>query len=326
LATSRKKFEALQHEDGPLKVRPHKELLKDYEEESRSTHSGYGEEPLTEEESDEPMQAAPVADAEPHRADSAKPVVEDDNYFYLLKPAADEQMEQEAGLAGNDGQGQLSEEESKEDQPSLAQAAVDEVERASVLAEVPQPATIDEEVPIVIELGPSLAEPLAAPEVSDEDTDDDPGSGDVKSHLAKRRKRLEAQLFAGRRKRKAKDGWPKAPELKVEAMPTAKREMHAKREAGIVKREPGPRVASPSTLVPEGGCRLTDEGDAAESCDSGLLKRRRGGDRSQPEDEASESPGRGRTLRGLPRTDLLRLAGHLERRYMSSWADSVLVA
>ncbi|CAJ1398299.1 unnamed protein product [Effrenium voratum] len=280
LAISRKKFEALQHEDGPLKVRPHKELLKDYEEESRSTHSGYGEEPLTEEESDEPMQAAPVADAEPHRADSAKPVVEDDNYFDLLKPAADEQMEQEAGLAGNDGQGQLSEEESKEDQPSLAQAAVDEV---------PQPATIDEEVPIVIELGPSLAEPLAAPEVSDEDTDDDPGSGDVKSHLAKRRKRLEAQLFAGRRKRKAKDGWPKAPELKVEAMPTAKREMHAKREAGIVKREPGPRVASPSTLVPEGGCRLTDEGDAAESCDSGLLKRRRGGP-STPF----------RTLRALP--------------------------
>ena len=55
-----------------------------------------------------------------------------------------------------------------------------------MLAEVPQPATIDEEahrskdlktqcdlfsckVPIVIELGPSLAEPLAAPEVSDEE-------------------------------------------------------------------------------------------------------------------------------------------------------------
>ena len=58
-----------------------------------------------------------MADAEPHRADSAKPVVEayvqgnaiwtygfywqpchvacqDDNYFDLLKPAADEQMEQ----------------------------------------------------------------------------------------------------------------------------------------------------------------------------------------------------------------------------------------
>eukprot|EP00435_Cladocopium_sp_Y103_P075018 s94_g53.t1 len=154
----------------------------------------------------------------------------------------------------------------------------------------------------VAELSP-LAEPLEEP-LEEEDSELEAEEvGDVKMHLARRRKRLEAQLFATGRRRSKADGWPKQ-EMKAEPMPLKKE----KREATFVKRE-------------------LDRGTSADGQQSSparsLLKRRRRGP-GEEDGICEESPAKqGRVMRGLPRTDLLRMAGNLERRYLCS--DSLAV-
>ncbi|CAL1132565.1 unnamed protein product, partial [Cladocopium goreaui] len=155
----------------------------------------------------------------------------------------------------------------------------------------------------VAELSP-LAEPLEEP-LEEEDSELEAEEvGDVKMHLARRRKRLEAQLFATGRRRSKADGWPKQ-EMKAEPMPLKKE----KREATFVKRE-------------------LDRGTSADGQQSSparsLLKRRRRGPGEEDGICESESPAKqGRVMRGLPRSDLLRMAGNLERRYLCS--DSLAV-
>jgi len=139
-----------------------------------------------------------------------------------------------------------------------------------------------------------LGEPLEGP-LDEEESEEPYEVGDMKEQLARRRKRLESQLFATGKRRKKADGWPKQ---EVKAEPKMKKEIQ--REAAAVKRELGqgtPRMvgASPGSL----------------------LKRRRRGPNDQDEPCEAESPMKqGRVLRGLPRTDLLQMAGHLERRYL----------
>jgi len=155
----------------------------------------------------------------------------------------------------------------------------------------------------VAELSP-LAEPLEEP-LEEEDSELEAEEvGDVKMHLARRRKRLEAQLFATGRCRSKADGWPKQ-EMKAEPMPLKME----KREATFVKRE-------------------LDRGTSADGQQSSparsLLKRRRRGPGEEDGICESESPAKqGRVMRGLPRSDLLRMAGNLERRYLCS--DSLAV-
>jgi len=73
------------------------------------------------------------------------------------------------------------------------------------------------------------------------------------------------------------------------------------REAAAVKRELGQGTAPRMVGASPGS----------------LLKRRRRGPNDQDEHCEAESPMKqGRVLRGLPRTDLLQMAGHLERRYL----------
>eukprot|EP00913_Durusdinium_trenchii_P008046 g7545.t1 len=116
--------------------------------------------------------------------------------------------------------------------------------------------------------------------------------GDVRSHLAKRRKRLESQLFGGRRRKRAADGWPKQ-ELKEEI--SLKKEIRTKQEVAFVKRELGQGRGAPecSTSTKQAVCR--------------------GPILAGPEHPLK----RGRHMNGLPQSELLRMAGHLERRYLS---------
>eukprot|EP00930_Biecheleria_cincta_P046657 TRINITY_DN32203_c0_g1_i1.p1 TRINITY_DN32203_c0_g1~~TRINITY_DN32203_c0_g1_i1.p1 ORF type:complete len:650 (+),score=120.77 TRINITY_DN32203_c0_g1_i1:173-2122(+) len=177
-------------------------------------------------------------------------------------------------------------------QPERRSTALDVLQSLQVLSDI-------EECP----LGPALEEPL---QVSD-DEEGRPGrgsaNGDFQSHLAQRRKQLHSQLFAKRRRQTVRGSWPQgswpqsAPEaVKAEPLLSAKREHCIKRELG----------ASPAAASPEA---------------SFFLKRRRRGcaPLAEDDDEGDKPPlqaeGR-RSLHGLPREDLLQLAGQLERRFL----------
>ncbi|CAE7320649.1 unnamed protein product [Symbiodinium pilosum] len=166
-------------------------------------------------------------------------------------------------------------------------------------------------------LGPALADPQQLEE--EEDSEEAEGAGlDIKVDLAKRRKRLEAQLFAVPRRRRKNDFWPSALETdKAEASQPIKCELPIKSEEALPKAVKRELVATSSN--PSG---------ADDAPSSALLKRRRRGDARSEEGadngEASEDTrepySTGRTLRGLPHDDLLRLAGQLEHRYLGSVA------
>lgn len=157
-------------------------------------------------------------------------------------------------------------------------------------------------------LGPALEEPL---QVSD-DEEARPSRGvaseDLQSQLAIRRKQLHSQLFAKRRRQTVRGRWPQGswpqppPEvMKAEPLLSAKREL-------CIKRELGTSLASPTAASPEA---------------AGLLKRRRQGHAPSAEEDEEEVDSKPslqaeglRSLHGLPREDLLQLAGQLERRFL----------
>eukprot|EP00434_Breviolum_minutum_P046323 symbB.v1.2.041821.t1/scaffold8693.1/size5334/1 len=102
--------------------------------------------------------------------------------------------------------------------------------------------------PAILDVDP-LGEPLEGP-LDEEESEEPCEVGDMKEQLARRRKRLESQLFATGKRRKKADGWPKQ---EVKAEPKMKKEIQ--REAAAVKRELGqgtaPRMvgASPGSLL-----------------------------------------------------------------------------
>lgn len=184
-----------------------------------------------------------------------------------------------------------------EGQPKRRSTALDVLQSLQVLSDT-------EECP----LGPALAEPL---QVSD-DEEARPCHGttseDLQSHLAIRRKQLHSKLFAKRRRQTVRGSWPQGswpqppPEvMKAEPLLSAKREPRIKRELST-------SLASPTVASPEA---------------AGLLKRRRQGRAPLAEEDEEEVDGKPslqaeglRSMHGLPREDLLQLAGQLERRFL----------
>eukprot|EP00438_Fugacium_kawagutii_P017355 Skav201535 [mRNA] locus=scaffold1616:86162:91948:+ [translate_table: standard] len=171
------------------------------------------------------------------------------------------------------------------------------------------------EAPLLVDELTPLAEPLEEPLEEDSDLETPDRDVNVKAHLARRRKHLEAQLFATGRRRSKADG--RSKHVKAEPVPL-KKEM--KREAA--------ELAFARSELSQGAFADGQEPEASTlfggSPGKSLLKRRRKG---QAEDDGrceSESPAkRGRVMSGLPRTDLLRMAGSLERRYLCSGSLAV---
>eukprot|EP00441_Pelagodinium_beii_P002382 CAMPEP_0197680550 /NCGR_PEP_ID=MMETSP1338-20131121/93502_1 /TAXON_ID=43686 ORGANISM="Pelagodinium beii, Strain RCC1491" /NCGR_SAMPLE_ID=MMETSP1338 /ASSEMBLY_ACC=CAM_ASM_000754 /LENGTH=512 /DNA_ID=CAMNT_0043261751 /DNA_START=39 /DNA_END=1574 /DNA_ORIENTATION=- len=194
-------------------------------------------------------------------------------------------------------------------------------------------------------LGPALEEPLRLAE-DDEGQVQGHDEEDLRAELAKRRRQLQEKLFSsggGKRKRPKswEDRWLQPPAGFVKAEPRAKRELFSvavKQEPRLAVPEPAPAApepapsptamaASPSPQVPE--VAAADPGLAAnvqmermqdQTPKTGLLKRRRRGAGHQEESQELSAtmggsslltPG-SRTLKGLPRADLLRMAGQLE--------------
>ncbi|CAE7454696.1 unnamed protein product [Symbiodinium natans] len=210
------------------------------------------------------------------------------------------------------------------EQVSSADAEQSGTEEDQAIADLPEDAQVEV-------LGPTLADPE---QFDDEDSVEAEGVPleNVKAHLAKRRKRLEAQLFAvpGRRRRKVADSWPKGSETTADR----KEGKDLKQEVPIKHEE-----ARPPAVKRELSGFPSERGE--EDAHSTLLKRRRQGDAkrevgddgSEGRSEASDVVGPagaagGRMMRGLPHADLLRLAGQLEHRYLgaSEWQSMAVAA
>mmetsp|Transcript_54740 Transcript_54740/g.86918 ORF Transcript_54740/g.86918 Transcript_54740/m.86918 type:complete len:336 (-) Transcript_54740:79-1086(-) len=295
-------MEPLQNKDNVDEEEDERKHLPEYEEILRQ--------PIDEEA--EMPQAEELEEAEIGEVEQAE--VEDEQEQLLEKEAGDEQIvDEQSDKEAEMPQAEELEAESGEaaqmtDDKSGDKAEAQDVDPDNMSPKLqqqlgaPLEAVRPLETPCVAELSP-LAEPLEEP-LEEEDSELEAEEvGDVKMHLARRRKRLETQLFATGRRRSKADGWLKQ-EMKAEPMP-----LKEKREATFVKRE-------------------LDRGTSADGQQSSparsLLKRRRRGPGEEDGICESESPAKqGRVMRGLPRSDLLRMAGNLERRYLCS--DSLAV-